>query len=57
MSNREKNVKYDNDKLLEMRYRPKYDFSEIDTALRMMAALSGHEKDQNSYQKMKENCQ
>jgi len=54
MNNREKNIKYDNDRLLEMKYQPKYEFLQIDTALRMMAVLSGHEKDQNMYQKMKE---
>jgi len=57
MNNREKNIRHDTDRLYEMKYQPKYDFSGIDTALRMMAILSGHEKDQNMYQNLKESCQ
>ena len=34
--------------------RPDAPWKLIDEAIRKMAALSGHEKDQNAYQKMKE---
>ena len=32
----------------------KYDFTELDLAIKRWAALTGHENDQSWYQKMKE---
>jgi len=53
MNNRLKNIDYDNLQVIVPK-KFNYDFSELDLALRKMAALTGHENDQNAYQKMKE---
>jgi len=53
MSNREKNINYDNEQVIKP-ITHFYDFTAVDFALRVMATYSGFEKDQNNYQKMKE---
>jgi len=53
MSNREKNIDYDNLQVIVPK-KFNYDFSEVDLAIRRMATITGFEKDQNMYQKMKE---
>ena len=53
MNNREKNIDYDNLQVIVQK-KFNYDFSEVDLAIRRIVAMAGFEKDQNSYQKMKE---
>jgi hypothetical protein len=54
--NRELNIEYQNltDICQDNWEINKYDFSAVDFALRTMVTYSGFQKDQNSYQKMKE---
>ena len=53
MSNREKNINFDNEQLIKPKMK-NFDFSEVDLAIRRMVAMAGFEKDQSNYQKMKE---
>jgi hypothetical protein len=53
MNNRLKNIDYDNLQVIVPK-KFNYDFSELDLAIRRMVSMAGFEKDQNSYQKMKE---
>ena len=53
MSNRELNNNYDNEQVIKP-ITHFYDFSAVDFALRRIVAMSGFEKDQTNYQKMKE---
>jgi hypothetical protein len=56
MNNREKNNQYDNEQVIKPK-TVKYEFTELDLAVRRMVALSGFEKDSEYYAQLKEQYQ
>jgi hypothetical protein len=53
MSNREKNIDYDNLQVIIPK-KFNYDFIELGLAIRRMITMSGFERDQSNYQKLQQ---